>query len=53
MADRTLSGQHFLPLFSETFPHAAVHRLEGVGLYSLEDAPEAICTHVASFLEHI
>jgi haloalkane dehalogenase len=51
MADRTLSARHFLPLFSATFPHAAVHRLDGVGHYSLEDAPETICAHIASFLE--
>ena len=50
MADRTLNAPHFLPLFRETFERAAVHQLDGVGHYSLEDAPDAICAHVASFL---
>lgn len=37
--------------FSETFPEADVHRLDGVGHDSLEDAPDLISSHVASFLE--
>lgn len=51
MADRTLNASHFLPLFNETFPQAAVHRLVGAGHYSLEDAPDSIAAHVALFLE--
>ncbi|MGN6087465.1 alpha/beta fold hydrolase [Trinickia sp.] len=50
MADRTLDAAHFLPLFRETFPDAAIHRLDGVGHYSLEDAPETIYAHIASFV---
>lgn len=51
MADRTLHAEHFLPLFSELFPQAHVHKLEGVGHYCLEDAPETIAAHVAAFLQ--
>lgn len=51
MADRTLHAEHFLPLFNELFPQAHVHRLEGVGHYCLEDAPETIAAHIAAFLQ--
>jgi len=51
MADRTLHAAHLLPLFSELFPRAPVHKLAGVGHYSLEDAPEAIAGHIAAFLQ--
>jgi len=51
MADRTLHAEHFLPLFSEAFPQAPIHKLERVGHYCLEDAPEAIAAHVTSFLQ--
>ena len=51
MADRTLHAEHFLPLFSELFPQAQVHRLAAVGHYSLEDAPEAIAARIVSFLQ--
>lgn len=51
IADRTLHADHFLPLFSELFPAAPIHELEGVGHYSLEDAPRAITASVRSFLE--
>lgn len=50
MADRTLHAVHFLPLFSELFPDAPVHRLPGVGHYSFEDAPGAIADRIATFL---
>ena len=50
MADRTLHAEHFLPLFSELFPDAPVHRLPGIGHYSLEDAPDAIAHRIATFL---
>jgi len=50
MADRTLQAEHFLPLFSELFPDAPVHRLPGVGHYSPEDAPDAIADRIATFL---
>jgi cis-3-alkyl-4-acyloxetan-2-one decarboxylase len=50
MADRTLHAEHFLPLFSDLFPQAPIHKLDGVGHYSLEDAPEAITAHIAEFL---
>jgi cis-3-alkyl-4-acyloxetan-2-one decarboxylase len=51
MADRTLQAEHFLPLFSDLFPQAPIHRLDGVGHYSLEDAPEATTTYIAEFLQ--
>ena len=50
MADRTLGGDHFLPLFEELFPAAAVHKLPGVGHYSFEDAPQTIATIINDFL---
>ena len=51
MADRTLHAAQFLPLFNELFPRATVHKLDGVGHYSLEDAPETIAHHVKTFIE--
>jgi len=51
MADRTLHAEHFLPLFSELFPQAQIHRLAGVGHYSLEDAPDTISARITSFLQ--
>lgn len=50
-ADRTLHAEHFLPLFTDLFPQAPVHKLPGVGHYSFEDAPEAISSHIAAFLQ--
>jgi pimeloyl-ACP methyl ester carboxylesterase len=49
-ADRTLQAEHFLPLFSELFPDAPVHRLDDVGHYSLEDAPGPIARLIGEFL---
>ena len=51
MADRTLHAEHFLPLFSELFPQAPICRLEGVGHYCLEDAPQTIAGHIAAFVQ--
>jgi cis-3-alkyl-4-acyloxetan-2-one decarboxylase len=51
MADRTLHADHFLPLFSELFPQAPIHRLAGVGHYSLEDAPKTIAAQITPFLQ--
>ena len=48
--DRTLQAKHFLPLFTELFPDAPVHRLEGVGHYCLEDAPEKVAAIIAEVL---
>jgi len=50
MADRTLQPEHFIPLFSEAFPNGTTHRLEGVGHYSHEDAPEEIAKGIDEFL---
>jgi cis-3-alkyl-4-acyloxetan-2-one decarboxylase len=49
-ADRTLHAEHFLPLFTELFPAAPVHRLAGVGHYCLEDAPDEIGRLIAEFV---
>jgi haloalkane dehalogenase len=49
-ADRTLRAEHFLPLFTQLFPAAPVHRLAGVGHYCLEDAPDEVTALVAGFL---
>jgi haloalkane dehalogenase len=49
-ADRTLHAEHFLPLFTELFPAAPVHRLAGVGHYCLEDAPDEVTALVAGFI---
>lgn len=50
-ADRTLAAEHLLPLFTELFPEAPVHRLAGVGHYSFEDAPREIAELIVGFLE--
>lgn len=50
-ADRTLAAEHFLPLFSEIFPMAPIHRLAGVGHYCFEDAPREIAELIAAFLK--
>lgn len=50
-ADRTLASEQFLPLFAELFPRAPIHRLPGVGHYSLEDAPVEIGKIVSRFLQ--
>jgi haloalkane dehalogenase len=49
-ADRTLAAEHFLPLFSELFPLAPIHRLARVGHYSFEDAPQEISELILAFL---
>jgi haloalkane dehalogenase len=49
-ADRTLPAEYFLPLFTEIFPNAPVHRIEGAGHFSLEDAPQEIADIVVPFL---
>ncbi len=51
MADRTLQPEHFIPLFSEAFPNGTVHRLEGVGHYSHEDASEEIAKRIDEVLQ--
>ena len=48
--DRTLNAAHFLPLFSQLFPNALVHRLAKAGHYSPEDAPNEITQRVTDFL---
>jgi len=49
-ADRTLHAKHFLPLFTQAFPHGQVLRLPRVGHYSPEDAPEEVARFVADFV---
>ncbi|MEX0360470.1 MAG: alpha/beta fold hydrolase, partial [Allomuricauda sp.] len=51
MEDKTLNPEFFLPLFQEAFPDGEIHRLEGVGHYSLEDAPKEIAKLVKAFLK--
>ena len=51
MADQTLQAEYFLPLFNEAFPNGTTHRLEGVGHYSHEDAPEEIMKLIREFLQ--
>ena len=43
--DRTLHGEHFLPLFKTAFPQGPVHEIEKAGHYSPEDQP-AIISHL-------
>lgn len=52
MADKTLKPQHFLPLFREAFPNGHISKLNGVGHYSLEDAPKEIAFLMKSFLNN-
>ncbi len=51
MADQTLRPEHFIPLFSEAFPQGTTHRLEGVGHYCHEDAPEEVAKLIGEFLQ--
>ncbi len=51
-ADRTLYADQFLPLFEQAFPNGQVRRLEGVGHYSPEDAPDDVADQVARFLSN-
>ena len=51
MADRTLQPEHFIPLFNEAFPNSPVYRLEGVGHYCHEDAPEEVAELIKAFLQ--
>ncbi|WP_207785420.1 alpha/beta fold hydrolase [Flagellimonas aquimarina] len=51
MADKTLQANYFIPLFQEAFPNGEIHTLNGVGHYSLEDAPEEIASLIEVFLE--
>ena len=48
--DRTLHGEHFLPLFRSAFPNGIVHEIDKAGHYSPEDAPEEISTQIIRFL---
>ena len=48
--DRTLHAKHLLPLFTQLFPGAPVHRLPGASHYSPEDAPTEISQLVSDFL---
>jgi pimeloyl-ACP methyl ester carboxylesterase len=50
MADQTLQPEHFIPLFSEAFPNGTTHRLDGVGHYCHEDAPEEVAKLIDGFL---
>ncbi len=51
MSDQTLQPEHFIPLFSEAFPNGTTHRLEGVGHYCHEDAPEEVAIKIDEFLQ--
>lgn len=50
LQDSTLHAQHFLPLFTQLYPKAPIHRLEEAGHYSPEDAPEDISRLVLDFV---
>ncbi len=43
--DRTLHGEHFLPLFRSAFPNGIMHEIDQAGHYSPEDQP-ALVTHL-------
>jgi hypothetical protein len=47
---KTLQPEHFIPLFSEAFPNGTTHRLDGVGHYCHEDAPEEVAKLIDEFL---
>ncbi|MGI9521863.1 MAG: alpha/beta fold hydrolase, partial [Hyphomicrobiaceae bacterium] len=44
--------EHFLPLFTQLFPNAPVHRLPEAGHYSPEDVPTEIAQLVIEFLRN-
>lgn len=50
LEDETLHAAHFLPLFTELFPNAPVHKLAATGHYSPEDSPDQVTQLVIEFL---
>lgn len=51
MADQTLRPEYFLPFFSEAFPEGYIHKLDGVGHYCHEDAPDQITKLIDNFIK--
>ena len=49
--DRTLHGQHFLPLFRSAFPDGIVHEIDQAGHYSPEDQPARIAHLIDNFMQ--
>jgi len=50
MADKTLHGEEFIPLFKQLFPRGQIKQLPGVGHYSPEDAPHEVARLVGEFI---
>ncbi len=49
--DRTLHGEHFLPLFRSAFPSGIVHEIDKAGHYSPEDQPSLVAHLIDSFMQ--
>ncbi len=49
--DRTLHGEHFLPLFCSAFPNGIVHEIDQAGHYSPEDQPLLIAHLIDAFMQ--
>ncbi len=49
--DRTLHGEHFLPLFRSAFPNGIVHEINNAGHYSPEDQPSLVAHLIDDFMQ--
>ena len=49
--NHALISDAWLQAYGARFTQLAIHKLERVGHYCLEDAPEAVATHAAAFLQ--
>jgi len=49
--DRTLHGEHFLPLFRSAFPDGIVHEIDKSGHYSPEDQPMLVGHLIDHFMQ--
>ena len=49
--DRTLHGEHFLPLFHSAFPNGIIHEIDQAGHYSPEDQPALVRHCIDQFIE--
>lgn len=48
--DRTLHGEHFLPLFRSAFPNGIIHEIDQAGHYSPEDQPALVAHLIDHFM---
>ena len=49
--DRTLHGEHFLPLFRSAFPNGIMQEIDQAGHYSPEDQPALVAHLIDQFMQ--